>query len=172
MNTQPMTIPSDDLRKLLTNVKKPTFVNMVTKTLVKMNKTDNIYYNKILKTTNGNYFIGGTYEDMVNERMKKEGIQPTFVSESNSVGEHTSQCVLFNEKTNLYYLQYFVFSNSIHEVNYDYNGNWIDRNVFRSFEVKRSGTSRQPQNNKHSVLSVKINNIKEMSLNGQRYIII
>lgn len=171
MSNQPMTIPSDDFRKILTDVKKPTFVNMVTKILVKMNKTDNIYHNKIYKTTNGNYFIGGTYEDMVNERMKKEGMTPTFVSESNSVGEHLSQCVLFNEKTNLYYLQYFVFNNSIHDVNYEFNGNWIDRELFRSFEIKRSESSRQPQENKHRVLSVKINNIKEMSLNGQRYII-
>jgi len=137
-----------------------------------MNKTGNPYYEQVYKTTKGNYFICGTYEDMVKERMKKEGLTPNFVSEEYKVGEHLNKCLLFNDNTQKHYLQYYVFPNSIHETEYEYEGRNIDRELFKSFEVKKSESSRQPQENKHTPLSLTLNNIKKITLNGTRYTIV
>ena len=164
-----MNITKDELLQILLEVNKPTFTNIMYRIKVKMNKTNNPYLDKVFKTTKGNFFIGGTYEDMVNERMKKEGLQPTFTSEECSVGEHISKCVQFNENHNKHYLQYFSFDNSIHSTEYEFEGRSIDRELFRSFEVKKSETSRQPQENKHKPQSLTIDNIRKITLNGTRY---
>jgi hypothetical protein len=172
MNTTEVNITKNELLTLLMSVDKPTFTNILYKIKVKMNKTDNPYYERVFKTTKGNFFIGGTYEDMVNERMKKEGLTPNFVSEENNVGEHITKCVQFNEKYNKHYLQYFSFENSIHSTEYEFEGRNIDREMFKSFEVKKSETSRQPQDNKHQVQSLTIDNIKKITLNGTKYNVI
>lgn len=171
MNNQSRVINQNDLLTILMNVENPTFVNIISQTKVRMNKTDNPYFEKIKKTSKGNYFIGGSYEDMVNVRMKKEGMLPTFKSEENKVGEHVTKCVQFNEKLNKYYLQYFIFETSNVKSSYEFEGNEIERELFRSYEVKKSQTSRQPQENKHQPQSLSVENIKEISLNGVHYVV-
>lgn len=171
MKNETKTISQSELLTILMNVEKPTFVNIVSQTKVRMNKTDNPYFEKVKKTSKGNYFIGGNYEDMVGERMKREGMLPTFKSEECSVGEHVTKCVQFNEKLNKYYLQYFIFETSNIKSSYEFEGNEIERELFRSYEVKKSETSRQPQENKHKPQSFSVENIKEISLFGTHYII-
>lgn len=167
-----MKVSKTEILEILKNVNKPTFVNIVSETKVRMNKTGNPYFDKVFKTSKGNYFIGGSYEDMVNNRMEKEGMERTFVSEECKVGDHVSKCVQYNEKLNRYYLQYFTFDTSNIKSEYTFEGNPIDRNVFVSFEVKKSQTSRQPQVNKHDPKSFMIDSLKEVSMNGTRYEIV
>ena len=168
-STTEVNITKEELLTLLMSVEKPTFTNILYKIKVRMNKTDNPYYNQILKTTKGNFFIGGTYEDMVNERMKKEGLQPTFESKESTIGNHITKCIQFNENHNKHYLQYFTFENSYHSTEYEFEGRNIDRELFKSFEVKKSDTSRQPQEDKHKPQSLTIDNIRKISLNGMKY---
>lgn len=170
-NNNEMTLTSEELLNVLLEVEKPTFTNIVYRVKVRMNKTNNQYFDKVFKTTKGNFFIGGTYEDMVNERMKKEGLQPTFESKESTIGEHVTKCVQFNENHNKFYLQYFTFDNSYHSTEYEFEGRNIDRELFKSFEVKKSETSRQPQEKKHKPKSLMVENIKSISLNGMKYII-
>lgn len=165
-------ISENELLDILMNVTKPTFTNILYRVKVRMNKTDNPYFEKVFKTTRGNFFIGGTYQDMVNTRMEKEGIEPNFESLECSVGKHYegSKCVQFNEKLNRFYLQYFTFpQTSKLESVYEYEGNFIDRELFRSYEVKKSESSRQPQENKHIPQSLMLSSIMEISLNGNIY---
>ena len=168
-NKTPKKINQSELLELLLSVTKPTFVNIKSKTKVRMNKTGNPYFDQVTKIVSGNYFIGGTYEDMVNERMKKEGLTPTFVSEECTIGQHISKCIQFNEERGRNYLQYFIFDNSIHSVEYEFEGNYIDRELFRSFEVKKSQSSRQPQDNKHKPQSFMLESIVGISLFGEVY---
>ena len=170
-NKQTIKVSENELLEILMNVDRPTFVNVLSETKVRMNKGGNPYYDKVIRVMKGNYFIGGTYEDMVNVSMTKEGMEPTFVSEKNRVGEHVTKCVQFNEKYNRHYLQYFTYPNSIHEVNYVFNENPIQRELFRSYEVKKSQSSRQPQEKKQKPKSLMMSSIKEISLNGTRYIV-
>jgi uncharacterized membrane-anchored protein YhcB (DUF1043 family) len=169
MKNQTLTIGQQELLELLMNVDKPTFVNIVSQTIPTMKKTDNPYFDKVVKVSKGNYFIGGSYEDMVNTRMGKEGMEQTFESKECSVGNHIGKCVQFNEKLNRYYLQYFTFSKP--KSTFEFEGNEIEKQLFESYMVKRSETSRQPQENKHDPKSLGLSSILEMSLNGNRYVI-
>ena len=172
MKNEILNITQEELLTLLMNVDRPTFTNIVSRTKVRMNKGGNPYYERVFKKSVGNYFIGGTYEDMVNVRMGKEGMEPTFESKECSVGTHISKCVQFNEKLNRNYLQYFIFPTSKPKSEFEFEGNSIERELFRSYEVKKSETSRQPQENKHQPQSFGLSSIKEITLNGQKYRVI
>lgn len=173
MKKQTLTINQIQLRMLLMNVSKPKFTNIVSETIPSMNKTDNPYYEEVKKVSKGNYFIGGTYEDMVNTRMFKEGLQPTFESMECSLGDKVegSKCLQFNEKLDRYYLQYFIFPTSNIKSEFKFKGNSIEKHLFESYLVKKSKTSRQPQDNKHIVQSFKLESIKEITLDGIHYIV-
>jgi len=169
MKKETKKITQQELLTLLMNVEKPTFTNVVSEVIPKMNKTGNPYFGKVVKKSKGNYFIGGSYEDMVNVRMEKEGMEPTFESKECSVGTHISKCVQYNENTKKHYLQYFTFETSKPKSTFEFEGNEIDKQLFESFMVKKSEKSRQPQDNKHQPQSLTISNIKEISLGGVHY---
>lgn len=169
---QRISVTEQELLTILMGIEKPTFTYIVSKTKVRMNKGGNPYYEKITKHSKGQYFIGGTYEDMVNTRCVKEGIEPNFESEECKVGEHITKCVQFNEKFQRYYLQYFIFPTSNIKSEYIFEGDRIERELFRSHEVKKSESSRQPQENKHKPQSFMLSSIEEITLNGTEYVVI
>lgn len=164
-------ISETELLTLLMSVIRPTFVGILYKVMVRMNKIGNPYFERVFKTTKGTFFIGGTYESMVREREKKEGMVPSFESMECSVGTHVegTKCVQYNDKLNRYYLQYFTFETSNLKTIYECDGEIIDREMFREYEVKKSTTSRQPQENKHIVQSLMLSSIQEITLNGTTY---
>jgi hypothetical protein len=169
MKKETKKITHEELLVLLMNVEKPTFTNVVSEVIPKMNKTGNPYFGKVVKKSKGNYFIGGSYEDMVNKRMEKEGMEPTFESKECSVGSHISKCVQYNDNTKKHYLQYFTFETSKPKSTFEFEGNEIDKQLFESFMVKKSEKSRQPQDNKHQPQSLTTTNIKEITLEGVHY---
>ena len=169
MKKETKKITHEELLVLLMNVEKPTFTNVVSEIFPKMNKTGNPYFGKLVKKSKGNYFIGGSYEEMVKTRMEKEGMEPTFESKECSVGTHISKCVQYNDNTKKHYLQYFTFETSKPKSTFEFEGNEIDKQLFESFMVKKSENSRQPQDNKHTPQSLTITNIKEISLSGVHY---
>ena len=169
MKKETKKITQQELLTMLMNVEKPTFTNIVSEVFPKMNKTGNPYFGKVVKKSKGNYFIGGSYEEMVKTRMEKEGMEPTFESKECSVGEHISKCVQYNDNTKKHYLQYFTFPTSKPSSTFEFEGNEIDKQLFESFMVKKSENSRQPQDNKHTPQSLTITNIKEISLSGVHY---
>lgn len=173
MEKSKIKVSENEMLQILLGVDKPTFTNIKSRTIPSMNKTNNPYYDRVFKTTEGNYFIGGTYEDMVRVRQGKEGMEQDFVSEKCSVGEHVegSKCIQHNENLGRHYLQYFIFETSKIKSTYEFEGNEIEKQLFESYMVKKSTTSRQPQENKHKPQSFKMSSILEMSLNGNRYII-
>jgi len=174
MKTQNIvTITLEELLIILSNIVIPTFTHIVSVTKPKMNKTGNPYFDQIFKRSKGNYFIGGTYEDMVRVRQGKEGLVPDFVSLPCSVGTKVegTKCLQFNEKLNRHYLQYFIFETSHIKSEFSFEGNSIDKGLFENFLVKKSETSRQPQENKHHPQSFMLSSIQEISLNGSKYII-
>lgn len=171
MKKETKKITHEELLVLLMNVDRPTFTNVVSQVVPKMNKTGNPYFGKVVKKSKGNYFIGGSYEDMVNNRMKKEGMEPTFESMECSVGQKVegSKCLQYNDNTKKHYLQYFIFETSKPKSTFEFEGNEIDKQLFESFMVKKSEKSRQPQENKHNPQSLTTTNIKEITLDGVHY---
>lgn len=165
-------ITRQELLTLLMGVEKSTMVHLVTETKVRMNKRNNPYFDTIIKRNSSNYLIGNEYETRVGTNEKKEGLEGTFESEKNTQGVHVSKCVLYNEKLNKYYLQYEYFLESNPQVEYLYNGNSIEKQLFESFMIKKSETSRQEQNRKVFFQSFDIVNIKQISINKMKYEVI
>ena len=172
MNKNVIKVTEKEMLEILMNLDKPSFTNIKSRTKVRMNKTGNPYFDQVWKTTEGNYFIGGDYEKMVNTQIKKEDLEGVdFKSQECKVGNHVSKCILYNEKLDTYYLQHYVFREVPLKSTYEFEGNEIERQLFQSYEVKKSESKSQPQERKIVPPSFKMSSILEMSLNGNRYVI-
>ncbi|MDI3349939.1 hypothetical protein [Mycoplasmopsis arginini] len=168
---QSIVINKVELLDLLLPIEKSTLINLVSETKLRMNKRNNPYFDKVIKKSKCNFLIGNDYQTRVQKNESKEGLTPDFISEENKVGNHVSKCVLFNEKTQSHYLQVERFDEIKPKVEYIFEGNQIDKMLFNDFMVKVSNTSRQDQERKVNVLSYKLDSIKEISLNGQKYVV-
>jgi hypothetical protein len=164
-------INKTELLNILLGVEKSTFGGLVTKSKVRMNKTNNPYYDKVFKVSKCNYLLGNDYGTRVDTNLEKEGFEPNFVPMENKVGNHVSKCVLFNEKTQSHYLMVERFDEIKPKVEYVFEGNQIDKMLFNDYMVKVSNTSRQEQERKVNVLSFKLDSIKELSLGGKHYVV-
>jgi len=125
----------------------------------------NKYYNRVTKITKGNILIGGDYE----KRMKKELNDPNFVSGENKIGDHVGDgmCILFNENTRKYYLQYEWFKEVTPKSKYFEDGNPdpIEKTMFEAYMGKFTPRDVLIQ-------SVTVDNIKEMTFNHTRYVVV
>ena len=142
-------------------------------TEVRMNKTNNPFFGQVRKISNCNYLIGNDYESRVNSNEEKEGLEGDFVSLKPSGKSHVSKCVLVDDKTGLtHYLMVERFDEIQPKVTYIQDGiGEILKEQFENFLVKTSDTSRQDQERKVMVITPKIENIREMSLNGVHYVV-
>ena len=164
-------VNEQELILVLSQVTKPTMINLVTKTIQKdMNKTGNPFFGKVEKVTTCNYLIGTDYESRVINNDIKEGGEGNFEAKENSVGNHITKCVLFNENTNKHYLMVEFFNESKPKTEYYFEGNTIEKHMFESWLKQRNESSRQPQERKVNVRSFMTSNILELSLNGNKYI--
>ena len=172
-------ITKQELITLLTTIDKPTFVNIVSTTNVKMNKEKtkegnkelNPYYNKVVKLRKGNFLIGSDYEKRVQNNDIKEGGEGNFQSKESSVGRHISKCVLFNERLNKYYLSHEKFPQVKPTNEFIFEGNSIDKMIFDKWISDSNPYQNQPQEKKVEWTTLTIDNIKEISLEGTKYII-
>ena len=184
MKTENQTIVKlsvNELVNVLKQVEKSTFINVTMDTEPKMNKTNNPFYDKeskkfsVRKVTNCNYLIGNDYETRVESNMEKEGVDGTFEAFKPSGKTHVSKCVLVDDKTqSVHYLMVERFDEVKPKVEYLKNGepmNETDLRLLNDFLVKSSESSRQEQDRKVMVITPKIENIRELSLNGIHYVV-
>lgn len=172
MNKQTITISRGDMITLLKEVERPTFVHLVTNTNVRMNKTDNPYFEQVRKVLKSNFYIGSEYEKRVNVGRGKEGKETDFVSSPLSGKEHITKCVLTDTKTRTkFYLMCEWFKRSYPKIDYVHNGNSIDRQIFQSFEVKRKESEKQGLENKVNIVTYGMDSIVEIRMNRTRYIL-
>lgn len=164
-------ITSSELVEILKNVQKGTFANILTETTVRMAKTNNPYFGMVTKKSSQNVLLGCNYENRVNNNLLKENKETNFVAESCKVGQHVSECVLFNENTQKHYLQAEYFGEIKPQIEYYYNGNLIQKELFAEFIPKKSSPTQNGLDKKVNVFSPKIENIKEITLNKIRYVI-
>lgn len=162
-----------EIIEVLKQVEKSTFINVTMETEVRMNKTNNPFFGQVRKLSNCNYLIGNDYETRVNSNEEKEGLEGDFVSLKPSGKSHVSKCVLVDDKTGTtHYLMVERFDEVKPKVTYIQNGiGEILKEQFENFLVKTSDTSRQDQERKVMVITPKIENIREMSLNGVHYVV-
>ena len=169
---QTITINQQELITLLSSVEKSTFVNLVTETKVRMNKTNNPYFDKVIKRSKCTYLMGNDYEKRVIVNYTKEGIEETFEVEELKGKKHISKCVLVDTKTeSVYYVMVERFDEIKPTTEYLFENNTIDKVLFESFMTKVYESKKQECERKVMVITPKIENIKEMSLNGNHYIV-
>jgi hypothetical protein len=165
-------ITHQELLTLLNQQEKGTFTNVVMETKVRMNKLNNPYYDKVIKRSTCNYLLGIEYEKRVNVNYSKEGIDSTFVTEKPIGKTHISKCVLVDDKTqSVHYVMLERFNNIKSKNEYIFEGNSIDKVLFESFMTKIYESQKQEQENKVTIITPKVENIKEISLNGTHYVI-
>jgi hypothetical protein len=171
MKTQ-MSITKNELITLLSTIDKPTFTNVVMETIVRMNKTNNPYYEKVIKRSKCNYSLGVNYESRVNNNEVKEGLEGNFETEKPSGKTHISKCLLVKDTDlSVHYVMLERFD-EIKPINeYIFEGNEIEKVLFESYMTKVYESQKQEQERKVMVITPKIENIKEISLNGVHYLI-
>lgn len=165
------TINIQNLIALLSTITTPTFINMVTETKVRMNKTGNPYFDRVYKVKQGNYLIGTTYENRVNTNLEKEGKDADFVAQKSNVGNHVSKVLLFNEKTGKHYLQHERFDNSVIDTRYVFQGQDIELSAFEKFMPTANNYENQGLEKTVKVMSVTVDNIKLITINKVTYLI-
>jgi hypothetical protein len=156
-------VTTNQLLEVLKTIERGTFSNIVFVTVPKMNKTNNPYFNLVSKITKGNILVGGDYQ----KRVIKETGNTDFVSQPSKVGEHTSRCVLHNEKLNRDYLEYEWFQEVKPKTEFLFDGNSIEKTLFESYLVKSS-----PNPNGVQLQTVTVSNIKQFTVNKTRYIVV
>ncbi len=172
MIKQTLTIPRSNMITLLSEVERPTFVHLVTDTKVRMNKTNNPYYDEIRKVLSSNFYIGLEYEKRVNVNREKEGKETDFLSSPLCGKVHISKCVLTDTKTRTkFYLMCEWFKRSYPKIDYIHNGNSIDKQIFESYLVKRKESEKQQLENKVNIVTYGMDSIKEIRMNRTRYIL-
>jgi hypothetical protein len=172
MEKQVKKITKQELITLLSEVNKPTFTNVVMETKVRMNKTNNPYYDKVIKRSKCNYSLGVNYEKRVGTNYEKEGLENTFEVEKPSGKTHISKCLLVDDKTqSVHYVMLERFDEIKPQNEFIFEGNEIDKIIFESYMVKVSESQKQEQDKKVMVITPKIENIKEISLQGTKYIL-
>ena len=191
------TITTQELVTILSQVDKGQPVYIVMRTEPSMNKTNNPYFDKVKKETEGRFWVGTEYEKRVKNNMIKQGLNPDdFQVSINKVGEHFSKCVLFNQNKNEYYIQLEYFKQTPPKVNFlDNSIEDVLKNSFLSEETKKEIKEKVSKDlkegisnflTKHSTskkqedlgiekpvvwLSPKISNIKQITYNRTRYTI-
>lgn len=169
---QTLNITKTELITLLNEVKSSTFVNLVTETKVRMNKTNNPYYDKVVKNSKCNFLMGNNYEDRTDTNYIKEGLTPNFQVEEMTGRRHISKVVCVDTKTeSKHYLCVERFDEIKPSVEYTYEGNPIDKQLFESYMVKVSESKKQECERKVKWLTYGIDSIKEITFGGTKYII-
>ena len=172
-------INQEELLSILNTIERPKFGYIVSETIVGMNegktkegiKEFNPYHNQVTKVKKGNFLIGSDYEKRVINNDIKEGGEGTFKSQESKVGVHISKCVLFNEKLNKYYLSHEKFPEVKPKSEYFFEGNSIDKMIFDKWITDSNNYGNQPQERKVEWTTLTLSNIKEISLNGTKYLI-
>ena len=108
---------SVELVKFLETIKGCEFVVADTTTDVKMNKTNNPYYNRVTKKVVAEYMFNAEYESSVNRRLNKEGLDNKFKSEGLKYGEWVHYKKVLTHKGELY-LRLYPLKDKVFEKEY------------------------------------------------------
>ena len=166
-------VTENELVTLLLSVETSTFINLVTCTDVRMNKTGNPFFGRVKKISSRNYLIGNDYENRVRKNEDNEGFTPDFEAEKASGKTHVSKCVLKSDKDeNVKYLMVELFDEIPPVVEYIYDGNPIEKSLFEAYMTKVYESQKQEQERKVIVITPKISSIRALTMNGIRYMVV
>jgi hypothetical protein len=157
MKNQKQTIDQQTLVDILSQVEKGEFVNIESVTPVKMKKTNNPYYDSVVKRSSKNVRCLPDYE----KRVQNKTENPDFQSAPNWF-EHISPCVVKHRNNENTYFMYETFEGQSVRNEYIHNGQPIEKEVIQPY---------LPTYNERDVkvFTIKTDNIKKLSYKGVRY---
>jgi len=167
-----LTVSQSELVTVLNEVKNPTFCEVVMVTVPRMNKKGNDLFGRVTKHKIGRILIGMDYEKRVNNNLEKEGQERGFVSQESKVGTHVNKCILWNENKQKFYLFHEWFSEVKPKTEIKVDGremNEVEKMLFDSFLVKSNSYGGQGLEREVQVLSVSLDNVKQLTHNGVVY---
>ena len=149
-----MKINKNQFIQLVSNINSEKSIIVKSKTIVKMNKRNNPYYDKIVKKNVGVFNIGFDY----GEKMCK--YNPEFVVGENKVGNHINKSILFNDNTQKHYL--FCEPVNTIQTKFELNGEAVNRELFEKFLPKRN-------ENPVKINSFCIDNVESVEIDGNEF---
>ena len=122
---------------------KVRFISFESQTVPKMRKTNNPYFDTVVKVTRAVVQVGRDYETAVNNQLKKEGKEPNFVASTPSGRHHISKLLTAkNDDEKQLYLNIFYFNNDKARIQVKYvdtiTGKEIDKALLAPFMPKAS----------------------------------
>lgn len=173
------TVTTETLKTVLMGETKPLFVWVKMKTPhnnhVKKSKIDgtlNPYYKELFKVTEKRYKLVTDYTLRVQNNRTKEENAETFIVEAPKGKKHVSPCVLTDTATETkFYLMLEWFPEVQGKTEYLHNDDPIALSLFEKWVVNYDNSNaKQDIERTVNVITVNIENILEMSLNGVRYV--
>ena len=168
MVNQTLYVDFDTMVSVCRGITKGQFVNLFSSTNVRMNKGGrkglNEYYEKVVKHVKGNVRPLCDYVVRMDNEKGKRGLEPHVLGE-NKVGSKVDEvgCVTYNENLNRFYFMYEFFENVRVKVDYEFEGNLIEKQLFDQWVIKSN-------KNEVNVRQVNIDNINEITIDHTKYI--
>jgi len=174
------TITSNQLIEMLKNVKSASFMQVIYKGAVKMRKTKNPFAEVgILKKTSINVSFFGSYENAVNNRLKKAGLQADFTANPLPWGEWLVANKIIEHKGSKY-VRFYMHKNSNPKTEYFYNGDkmsteqlTIAKEFFQEHgESKRQSDAGLEVEEQSKPFTIGVDNILQINVNGENYLVL
>ena len=165
----------DSLVDIVFNQKSATFIGIRSNTECRMNKTNNPHYGKVRKIGYWGGMVCDIYENGVQRKADKEGLNVEFKAQELKWGHHWRGHKSIIEHKGSFYLQIRV-ENPIKTVYVWNDGKDTPltkdeiAEIKEFFPPKREGAS-QPAEDKIVYRTVKVENITEFSMNGVRFVL-
>lgn len=171
------TINQEQLISILNNVKMATFVQVVYKGVQKTKKRNNPF-GEIKKQTKINATFCGSYENAVNNRLKKAGFEADFEAKPLPWGQwlKPNRTISHNENT---YVRLYMHKNSNPKSQFWHNNKPLEGDELvnaKMFFNEHSESKRQAEaglqfEDQSKPFNVNIANILEIKINNEHYIV-
>lgn len=167
-------VTENELRAILIVLEGTPFCHLYSRTIERnMNKTNNPYYNSIVKETRSNVLLGTDYSIRIENNAKKEGNDIDFIPQQNNVGNRIGGVLRYNEKTQNTLMDYEFFGNQKPSVNYFFNGEPIEYNTFKEYLRPKAESPKTQDVIEKKVFwrSISLKNIIEITIDKTKYIV-
>jgi hypothetical protein len=179
------------LKNELENINTPTFVSLISKVPVEMNKYEDYWIfnheGKRKKNPNPNpnpYYYEGVYNlsrkykivtgfdyvKSVNRRRENEGVEETFEGKENWFNVISKGLVTDKSTGSKFYFRYQYQLNSTLEKEYLYQNDPIGRELFERFEKDRGDYENQGVDDPCRFQVCNLDHILELTINGTKYV--
>ncbi len=167
----------DQMVKALMAVTGATPATIIAETVVKMNKTGNPFYEKVIKRQKSNVFINFDYAKSVNAKLVKEGKAADFVASPRKWGSKLPGTpIVFHAEKQKYYLETRFLGNEPKVEYFQINENGsrenTEKSLFEQFLPPSKPSSSEHQGLEEAVIlrDFDIANIYSIAVSGKTYI--